>query len=149
MVWAAIYYRGPLYIVVLKGSLGSKYYCDVLKEALLPRGREMHGDVQTLVPHNVSIHALEYTKYSLQSQVVYVLPQTAKAPDINMVENVCGAIGCLVYAQGHQFAGVDGLISAVQNAWSSTESDYLNILHASIPRRLIRVLQNNGRMTDY
>lgn len=88
MVWAAISYRGFLSMVGMEDNLGSKYYFNVIKQALIPKASEMYGDVWALVLDNLSVHAVEYTKSWLESQDVYVLPWLPKSLDSNIVENI-------------------------------------------------------------
>lgn len=149
MVWACISYSGTLSMVGLEGNVDSKYYCDVLEDALLPQANELYQDWWTFVQDNASVHNSEYTRAWLDSNDVHVLPWPARSPDLNIIENVWGAMARHVYAHGRQFADVDGLTDAIQSAWNSIATTYVKNLYHSIPRRLISVIKKKGGSIDY
>lgn len=62
MVWAATSYHGRLSIVGIERNMDSKYYCDVLEEALISKVSEVYGDVWTLDQDNATVHSPELTK---------------------------------------------------------------------------------------
>lgn len=74
MVWAAILYTGPLNIVKIDGSLYSKYYSEVLGEALILKASEMYGNIWTFVQNITIVLSPEYTNLCSESQEIHVLP---------------------------------------------------------------------------
>lgn len=149
MIWGAISYHGTMSMVGVEGNMDSKYYCEVLEQALLPDATQRYGDIWTFVQDNASIHSSNYSKSWLEANDVHVLQWPAKSPDLNIIENVWGTMARKVYAHGRQYSNVGELSDAIQIAWDNMPNAYIKTLYTSIPRRLISVIRKNGKNTDY
>jgi len=95
------------------------------------------------------VHRANCTKDWFESNSVSVLSWPAKFPDLNIIENVWGAMVRLVYKDGRHFENLEELVEAVASAWESIELDYIRNLYRSIPRQLISVIEKKGLPTRY
>lgn len=113
MIWGATSCHDMLSMVGIEGTMKYSYYCNVLEQALIPNAMERFGNVWIFVQENASVHSSYYTKSWLEANVVHVLQWPGKSPDLNITENVWGAIARMVYAHGLQYSNVSELSDGI------------------------------------
>ena len=149
MVWGAISYYGVGELAILDGKQDSAGYSKTLRDNLLPFAAETLGETWTFQQDNASIHRSKVTKKWFKDNNIEVMPWPAKSPDLNIIENVWGHLVRAVYPNGKQYSSREELLIAIGTAWWDLSECYLQKLYKSIPRRLYKVIEQNGRTIDY
>lgn len=93
--------------------MGSNYYMDVLQNVSVPVADALIGDAWTFSQDNASLHKSQITTEFSGSCDFDVLTWLAKSPNLNMIENLWGALIRRVYRSGCQFADVLALQEAI------------------------------------
>lgn len=96
-----------------------------------------------------SVHRSEYTKEFLYGNYEYVLPWSSKSLNLNIIENFWGMMVRYIYKEGRKFENTEDLGASMSDAWNSIGLQHVRNLYRSIPRRLISVIDRNGRETEY
>lgn len=71
----------------------------------------------------------------------------ANSPYLNLIENVCGIISRMIYANVRQFSSLAELTVCVFKEWDNLDSKYLKQLVESIPERMAESLAKIGGST--
>lgn len=149
MLWAACFYYGVSNLFVCKGKMDSVKYCGALTRGLLPFAADNLGETFTFQQDGASIHCSAYTNSFLRKKAIYVLPWSAKSPDLNIIENIWGLLSRRVYAEQRQFENLGQLTDFIVNCWNEIGDDYLERLYESIQERCVKVVEGKGEMTKY
>ena len=96
-----------------------------------------------------SIHTSAHTKDWFAEHSVTVLDWAPKSPDLNPIENLWGQLSRAVYRDMRQFECLADLKAYILEEWESLESEYLQILSNSMPRRCAKILRHEGKALDY
>jgi len=84
MVWGSITSEGPGPITVVKGTMTSERYMDVLQEHIVP----FQDEVSIFQQDNAPCHkSSAVTKFLAENQLS-VLPWPSRSPDLNPIENI-------------------------------------------------------------
>ena len=111
----------------------------------------MYGEMATWVyqQDGASIHTSTYTRSRLTKKCVRTIDWSAKSPDLNIIENIWGIMARGVYLRQRQFDTVDQLKEVIVEVWATISGELLQSLYRSIPRRMLAVLDVQGRATKY
>ena len=88
MVWGGISLMGPTNISIVKGSIDSSKYVDILHDNLLPPAAAYYEQEWELQHDNAPPHVSAWTREWLADNVPSVLPWPANSADLNPVENL-------------------------------------------------------------
>jgi len=121
----------------------------ILRDKLLPWIRFGRRIPFVYQQDNASIHKSRETSAWFASEGINILPWPACSPDLNPMENLWGIIVRRLYAENRQFATVDDLKNAIEEAWNGTEFEVLEHLVESMKNRVFQVIQRSGHVTDY
>ena len=80
---------------------------------------------------------------------IELLPWPARSPDFNPIEKIWGILVRSVYANSRQFDTLQELTRCIKLEWSKLEPALLYRLAHSMFKRCARVLERQGRKTDY
>ncbi|CDF35348.1 unnamed protein product [Chondrus crispus] len=151
MVWGAISPYGVSPLVFLNGNQNSGKYCETLDKALLPFAAEMYGEMENWVyqQDGASIHRSRFTRSWLNEKGVRTMDWPAKSPDLNIIENIWGIMARRVYLRQRQFDTIEQLKEVIEDVWAIISGELLQKLYRSIPRRMLAVLDGQGRATKY
>lgn len=149
MIWAAIGWYGKSQIAFLDGNQNSAKYVQTLNQFLLPAAGQIGGPNWVLMQDNAPIHTSRVTRAWLAERGVRVLAWPARSPDLNPIENAWAAMSALVYEDGRQFDSVEALKDAISAAWVRISGEYRHNLFNSLPRRMQRVLDEQGKIISY
>ena len=98
---------------------------------------------------NAPIHTSNHTKNFFTDTDIEVLECPADSPDLNLIENLWGYLFQKVYIDFKQCENVECLKEAIAFAWDSIDSEYLQKLARSMPRRCTEVIERKGDCTHY
>lgn len=117
-VWGGIFYNGLVDFEEINRTMLAKFSCDVLQTCFLSNQDGILEEDWILQQENASVHTAYYTMEWLQSNDVDVMNWPAKPPDLNIIENVRGALVRIVYTNGRQFNDVYRLQEAIISSWN-------------------------------
>ena len=140
MVWAAISHRGKSEIAFLRGRQTSQLYSQTLENYLLSFASRFHGTNYIFMHDNATIHGSKVMKEWFERYAVELLDHPPLSPDLNPIENCCGMLSRLVYADSRQYQTTLELESSINANLKKIELRFLQKLVATMPTRLRDVL---------
>lgn len=149
MVWAAFGSRGKSELVVISNRMDSPDYIEVLKNHLLPCGKNIGGKNWIFQQDNARIHTSAETLNWLDSKKVDYLDWPSISPDLNPIENLWGILVRRLFHNGKQYSTVKELKSKLMEIWDDIKIEELHNLIFSMEGRLIDVIKNDGGATRY
>lgn len=152
MFWGMISSSGLLWIKFLDGKVDSSKYIEVLREAKGILDDKFGDGNYILQQDNCPIHTSAKTRQWLQDANMHVLKWPAKSPDLNIIENIWNYMSCKVYEKKVKFASRNELkneIEKIVRKINEKDRKYVENLYASIPKRLLSVIDKKGAIIDY
>ena len=73
----------------------------------------------------------------------------AYSSDLNPIENLWSYIVRNIYAYGKVYDDVDELWEAIKQCWESIPKKIIKTVVKSMPKRMINLLENEGRSLKY
>lgn len=134
---------------MIPGKQDSKGYCETLEDGLLEFAANTFGETYTFHRDNAPVHTSRYTRKWLYDRNIDVQDWPAKSPGLNIIEKVWGTVARTVYKNGRYFDCFEDLKEYIGNEWANLEVEYPKSLYKSIPKRLMQVLEKEGRNTTY
>jgi DDE superfamily endonuclease len=133
-------------------GVGSEEVQDLMGQKLVPETRQLFAAAgagePTFLLDNAPAHVSKSTKKFFADNDIKVLQNwPANSPDLNPIENVWGIIKPQVYRQ--QYTTLAELKAAVLRAWAQLPQSTLRNLMLSMPRRLRRVVRQQGGYIGY
>ena len=90
MVWAGIFWRGKMPLIIVDGNHNSEEYVNMLKSMLLPFALDKYPNGYIFQQDNGPSHTTLYTQDFFTSECIDVLPWPLRSPDFNVIENCWG-----------------------------------------------------------
>lgn len=150
-VWGMVLPDNTLHLYQLSNRSKSADYTYFLESMPLPVIFEHLGMNFIFMQDNASIHVSKESKKWFSDWDIPLMDWPARSPDLNIIENVWSMLARIVY-QGPQYKNKASLWSAIQKAVdqiNSTQSEKLDTLRKSIPRRLVELIEKQGALTKY
>lgn len=144
MVWGAFCSRGTLTLAFPSTHMDSAEYQQVLHNNLIPFLRRFRRQHFIFQQDNARIHTSASTMSWFSEKSVEVLEWPACSPDCNPMENLWGIMVRSVYENNRQYNSLQELKTAVLDAWEHLSGETLTKLIDSMPRRIFKVINNNG-----
>lgn len=148
MVWGCFAWSGVGNLVKIEGIMTADVYIDILNENL--EESVLKTDLEgryTFQQDNDPKHKAKRTLAFFRSNRIKLLEWPAQSPDMNPIENLWG------YLDGHvnktNVTNKASYFAALQDAWNQIDSEYLQKLVESMPRRLEAVIKAKGGHTKY
>lgn len=155
MVWGCFIggQRGPLKI--FEGTTRAVTYLPVLQEHL-PGFMTSQGST-VFMQDNSRVHTANIVKDWLQEQDFEVFTWPATSPDMNPIEHVWRRLKALFgehhpeirYSTRGEEAVKDAMQQVLPELWEMIDSDFLESLARSMPRRIRAVIEARGWYTKY
>lgn len=145
MIWGAFVNDTILNLHIMDGTYNAERYCDMLGECLEP----FMQPEWTFMQDGASIHRAKDTKKWLHERDIPILEWPPNSPDLNPIENLWGLLARTVYANGRQFSNKEELKVEILMQWDLISGETLVNLVNSMPKRIIDVIQCNGKNTKY
>ena len=146
MVWAGVGFDKKTDIVFISGRMNSVTYLEMIKDQIRKFRTEQPFTFQQ---DNAPIHTAKIVKEFFKSEKVDLLEWPAKSPDLSIIENVWGQLSRAVYADSRQFSSLEELKTAIQEEWAKISQEYIQNLFHSLPKRMIKLLEERGSYTGY
>jgi len=150
-VWGFFYSYGRGDLIQIDGRLTAVQYRELLEVVLLPIVRNnFPGAVVHFIQDNSSIHRARMVIEWFQNHPeIELVPWPSKSPDLNPIENIWGDI--IKDMEFFRSRNQDEVFDKVKSIWDgyARRPQYWRKLAHSMPTRLQRVIQANGRWTKY
>ena len=148
MVWGCICSRGTGRLCVLKTTVNSAAYLQVLEHQLLPFIEDLFGDEEVLFQHDLApAHSARCTTTWLRSHNIPVLEWPANSPDLNIIENVWDIMKRRM--RNSRPSTTEEMVQVIKDVWMSITPETIHNLVASLPRRIQAVIDAEGDSTKY
>ena len=149
MIWGSIgkNYKSPL--IIIKGTLDSKKYIDLLKESNVIQDIQRMSETEPyLYMHDgASCHSATQTMEFIRQFVRVIDKWPANSPDLNPIERLWGILKYIVKSKN--ITNLDQLEGELQYIWSTISMKTVNKLFASFRLRLMLLVSQEGRsITD-
>ncbi|PIC43982.1 hypothetical protein B9Z55_004510 [Caenorhabditis nigoni] len=148
MTWAGFCDGKKMKLQFISTRETSLAYQETLQKAIVPFFRNRKR-THLFQQDNAAIHKSRSTMAWLAAKGIKDLSWPACSPDLNPIENLWGLLARRVYHNGRQFNNIGELKDALQKEWDLVTEQELKNLVASMPNRLIEVIQKNGGETSY
>lgn len=150
MVWAGISLKGRTELFMTEGTINSQVYTKILTEKLLPFTKEHYKRGFIFQQDNASIHTSKVTKAFLEKEKIKTLDWPSHSPDLNPIENLWGIIVRDLYKNGNkQFDTREQLKKALLKTWKNLDDKKVRKLVKSMPKRLVKVVNADGKQIDH
>ncbi|KAH6924139.1 hypothetical protein HPB50_012772 [Hyalomma asiaticum] len=151
-VWGALSKEGLGPLVRLRGKFNAAAYCDLIESVVVPYA--LNGpfpDGLYLFQQDSSpIHMAKLTTRVLKELVMMLLEWPPQGADMNIVENVWGAMEKALSRRPIAGGSQDALWAAVKKEWKRLRAtDFVDRLFNSLPRRMRAVVAAEGGFTKY
>lgn len=148
MVWAGIWHGGRTAVVVIKGTLdGKRYLSEILAPVVLPTVAENNLIFQD---DNARPHRSHQVTTAVVRSGIEYLPWPSRSPDLSPIEHAWDELGRRVRdSYAHPPTNIESLATRLAEQWECIEQDRLNVLCASMNRRIRDCINARGGHTRY
>lgn len=147
MIWGGISLRGRTQLATVKGIINSTVYCECLEGHLITIMEVLYPEGYTLQEDNATVHkSRETTAWKLQHGINTIV-WPANSPDLNPIENVWGLMKH--HLASINFKTVDSWRAKLHELWENFTAEYMRALIESRPRRIMQVIRNKGKVSNY
>ena len=146
MVWGAISLKGKSTLIMIKGSINSIKYQEILTTAE-PSIKQLYPRSFTFQQDGASSHTSKTTLKWFQDKKWKVSPWPANSPDLNPIENIWSRMKKAV--GGKRPKDIDNLEVIIQEVWDGLTLDDFKSLINSMPDRVQRCIDLEGDVTGY
>lgn len=149
MVWGAISTYGVSWF--LDDNKDPRKYCTTIEKALFSIADEKCGEIANWLyqQDGATTHRSGFNRSWLSTKGVRTIQLAAKSPDFNILENVWGIMARLVYLQQRQFDPLEDLKNVIKDVWATISGELVQKFYLCVPRRMLAVLDEQGRATKY
>lgn len=147
LVWGCTSYNGIGPIVRCPEKMNQSHYLEILNEVALVAGDKLINSDFTLQQDNAPIHTSRLIKKYLSDISQNVLKWPPQSPDLNVIENLWHYLKSNIPIKVGRLPGETW--QDVIKAWSGIETEMLQNLINSMPRRLEQVIAAKGGNTSY
>lgn len=147
MVWGCFswYGVGPIYRI--EDTMNAVGYRDILQNVMLPYAKEEMPLLWVFQQDNDPKHSSKLVKNYFKGNKIEVMSWPSQSPDLNPIENLWSVLKKSLSTQ--VFKSKDDLWEKVQKFWYEIPQETCRKLVSSMPRRVQKVVQNNGGCTGY
>lgn len=146
MVWGGIAMRGNTTLALIKGTVDSLKYQEILDHHLTPTMSVLYPDGYVLQQDNAPCHVSRSSKAWLESEGIEVMKWPANSPDLSVIENVWGWMKNELGMMSE--CNTDEWERRIIDLWDNLSHEYLKSLFDSIPGRIEQCIEREGGYTD-
>ena len=147
MFWSVIGINCKAPLFVLKGTVNSEKYIELLEKHFLPWFREKCDDTYTFQQDNAPAHVSRKSTSFIQSQSLQILDWPANSPDINPIENIWSILKNEVEKRAP--INLAELERIAKEEWTKIPQQKIRKTVKSMGRRIKQVLDRKGGKCDY
>jgi transposase len=149
-MWAWVSAKSPGVIVHIEERLTSHIYTRILEEIMVPSVRVVYPEDNFVFQQdNCPVHTAHRVSEWFQNHGINVLDWPSLSPDLNPIENMWAAVVKSMKRRRVRFENKDQFLTAISEAWHDLPRHYFTNLCLSMPNRLLKVYEANGKMTKY
>ena len=144
MVWGCISHIGTGCLCVLKGTVKSETYINILENYLFP-SLSLFGFVKNdfhFLQDNAPVHSSKVVKQFLNHHEIVPMRWPPRSPDLNPIENLWAILDSKIRKM--EISNETELASALQSEWLKLEAITCSNLMLSIPKRINLCIKNKG-----
>jgi len=152
-VWGVISFAGVGPLVLYDGTIDGERYLELLKTHLLAAFPRLRG-TKTRKGHfiwqqdNAPGHKSLIVKNWLKENGIEMLDWPAQSPDLNIIENVWAFIQEELWKINYKLENKDDVWRETKKIWYEKVGKIIPKLYTSFPKRLQKVIDNQGKRID-
>lgn len=148
IIWGCMSSKGTGRICLLKTTVNTDVYCEILDHFLLPTIEDHFPDEDIIFQDdNARCHRGRAIKSYLDTINVKSLPWPPQSPDLNPIENLWRELKKYVDLKSPTTKAE--LKIAIERSWTEIDINFCNNLVASMPERIKAVITARGGATKY
>jgi transposase len=147
MFWSAIGINCKAPIIVLRGTVNTEKYIELLESHFLPWLKEKCLDTHIFQQDNAPAHTSKRSIAFIRSQNLKLLDWPANSPDLNPIENIWSILKNAVDKRSPKT--LEELERVAINEWDKIDQQIIQKTIKSMNRRINQVLSRNGEKCDY
>ncbi len=142
MIWGGISVRAKTEITIVKSTIDSLAYQDILNENMIVEMNIHYPDDWYFMQDNASCHTSRSTREWLESKGVRIIEWAANSPDLNPIENIWGMMKKIIEQEDP--VGLEAFKRLVLKLWADIGHSALESFINSMPQRLEKVIAAKG-----
>lgn len=146
MVWGGISYKGKTKLIMIRGTINSEKYQDIMSEAE-PSIKTLFPRYFTFQQDNAPCHVSLSTTNWFKGAKWNVSKWPANSPDLNPIENVWRLMKTAVEKRNPK--NLDHLEQIIQQVWDELDMKTVKSLVASMKNRVLGCIAAQGGRTKY
>ena len=119
MIWTGISWKGKTNLVVLRGSLDTITYTDMLTGHLLPFTDNQYSERCVVQQENAPTHSAKQAKDYFMEIEITDMGWPPKSPDFNCIENCWVELSRRLYNGGRLFDTIEDLLESLRYEWQN------------------------------
>ena len=153
MVWGAISIKGAGSLVRVDQiedgeiTLNGDRYLELLRRYLVRNYPDLKERKFIFQQYNAPSHRYHKVDEWFESKNILKISWPAQSPDLNIIESVWNQIFSQI--KGETFTSGELLWKRIQKEWYSISKEFIISLYESLERRIIAVIDSEGKQTKY
>ena len=148
MFWGCFSQQGLSKLVVVDGTLRSDNYNKLLEDHLLPELTKINCQM-VFMQDNAPCHKARTVLQFFADHDITTMDWPAQLPDLNPIENLWSIIKQRRAKKYGMPTTKNELIEQIFEIWENIDAELKKKLAESVPKRLIKIIENNGKQLDY
>jgi len=148
MFWGCFSQQGLSKLVVVDGALRADNYKKLLEDHLLPELTKINCQM-VFMQDNAPCHKARTVLQFFADHDITIMDWPAQSPDLNPIENLWSIIKQRRAKKFGMPTTKNELIEQIFEIWDNIDAELKNKLAESVPKRLIKIIENNGKQLDY
>ena len=134
--------------MLVEDKFNANDYIEILEKNLLPFMSNLEKNAYIFQEDNAPIHTAK-VMVEWKDENMIARPWPAQSPDLNPIEHVWDRLERGIRQQTPPPKNMHELADAVKEEWFKLDSNYLENLVESMPRRVKAVTKSKGNPTNY
>ena len=147
MFWGCFSWDGVGPLIPVEKIINSDIYVNILANYFVPWARQYL--YVTFQQDGAPCHTSTYTTWWLSTHDIRLLDWVGQSPDLNLIEHLWDILDRRIRKRRPLPTSKQELIHMLQEEWVSIDLETLRGLILSLPRRVDKVIEANGKSTSY
>jgi len=140
-IWGCIKFNGPNRIHIFEGIMDAEKYMEILNSNIVKNNDIIYQDDND--PRHRSYLIKEWKKECNITE--YNWP--SNSPDLNPMENIWNMLKIKVNKVENKT--INDLIKCTEDKWNEIDKEVINNIIEGMPKRILKVIENNGNYIHY